>query len=83
MRGRPVRSLHEGVSGRREWVQIRSSRSGDGVGWIPRDVLESLGTDCSALDRRDSQGKQGTVWITREVSEAIRRHPHWEPTVDA
>lgn len=70
----------------REWVEIRGwGRPGydQPGGWIPRDVLESLGVDCSPLDRLvvgiTGRQQQGTVFIPAEVSAAIRRHSEWEP----
>lgn len=65
------------TTGSREWVEIRTWTAPSG--WIPRDVLEGMGIDCSPLDRRDSYGRQGTIWFKKEQSEAISRHPEWDP----
>lgn len=75
----PDPTLHSG----REWVQVSHGYSHRAeVGWIPRDVLEGMGIDCSPLDKQvptltGSLG-QGTVWFTREQSEKIHRHPEFE-----
>jgi hypothetical protein len=61
---------------RREWVQVcphgELNRPEHPVGWIPRASLERIGVDCSPLDRRDSGGRQGAIFFTREQSAAIR-----------
>lgn len=62
----------------REWCEVRGWH-GPPKGWIPRDVLEGMGIDCSPLDRRGALGKKATVWFTKEQSEAIHSHPEWEP----
>lgn len=58
-----------------EWVQVRGWHKGEG--WIPRSVLDGMGIDTSPLDRTDSGitgDRQGTVWFTREQSDAIHKH---------
>lgn len=55
----------------REWMQVKGHRSGKELGWIPRDVLEGMGIDCS----------QATTWFTREQSEAIHAHREFERAV--
>jgi hypothetical protein len=62
-----------------EWVCV-TGWFGRNPGWIPRFVLEEeFAIDCSPLDRRMWDGKQGTVWFTAEQSEAIRKHKWFEP----
>lgn len=61
--------------GPREWFEIKPSMPyGAGIeGLIPRDVCEALGVDTSHFDNG------GTIWFTKEQSEAIHKHPEWEP----
>lgn len=61
---------------KREWIQIRDwGKPGKNIGWIPRDVAERIGLDCSPLD----QIPQGTVWIKAEQGEKIRKHREFQP----
>jgi hypothetical protein len=61
----------------REWMMVQS-QGRTTVGWIPRDVAERIGVDCSALDKRvkNFAGRevQGTVWIRSDHAAAIRNH---------
>ncbi len=60
-----------------EWMQIRAQAGQDERGWVPRWFAESVGVDCSPLDSRDDQGRQGTVWIRNDQSEALRESSWW------
>lgn len=63
-----------------EWLVISGwGNGGQETGQVPRRVAEALGVDCTPLDRRDSWGRQGTVWFTREQSAALRKNPDFEP----
>ena len=62
----------------REWLVIESSMKNavfappeaQAKSYIPRDVAEELlGRDLA-----------GTVWFTREDSDAMRAHPEWRDT---
>ena len=82
----------------REWVQIRSMPNRH-AGWIPRDVLEAMGVDCTPLDRCrsaadkpcDTPGqtcdqpghRQGTIFFRYDLSERIHAHAEFRTELDA
>jgi hypothetical protein len=53
----------------REWVEIKS-QAGQPTYWVPRDVMEKVGVECSPLDRVP----KGTVWIRVDQAKKLRAH---------
>lgn len=65
-----------------EWMQVKAHAGDDERGWVPRWYAESIGVDCSPLDRRDEHGRQGTVWIRSDQSEQLHGSTWWRPSLD-